>query len=147
MRIALDTNFLAYAEGLDGSARRDRAWEILERLSDLELAIPVQVLGELYNVLSRKARLDPDDARAHLMVWRDSAALIDTTAETALSAMELAARHKLQFWDSIIIAASSHAGCRLLLSEDMQNGFTWSGLTVVNPFLPEPHALLADLLR
>ena len=29
---------------------------------------------------------------------------------------------------------SRQAGCRLLLSEDLHEGFTWAGVTVVNPF-------------
>jgi len=44
------------------------------------------------------------------------------------------------------LSAASAAGCRLLLSEDMQEGFTWGGVTVVNPFTDEPHPLLAAAL-
>jgi predicted nucleic acid-binding protein len=40
----------------------------------------------------------------------------------------------------------SDAGCRLLLSEDLQEGFTWSGVTVANPFAPARHALLDAVL-
>jgi len=36
--------------------------------------------------------------------------------------------------------------CRLLLSEDFQNGFTWRGVTVVNPFATQQSPLLEDLL-
>ncbi|TIP50920.1 MAG: PIN domain-containing protein, partial [Mesorhizobium sp.] len=36
--------------------------------------------------------------------------------------------------------------CRLLLSEDLQDGFTWGGVTVVNPFASPRHALLDALL-
>jgi hypothetical protein len=35
-------------------------------------------------------------------------------------------------------------GCRRLLSEDLQAGFTWARLTVVNPFAIPRHALLTD---
>ena len=34
----------------------------------------------------------------------------------------------------------------MLLSEDMQEGFTWGGVTVVNPFADEKHDLLVNLL-
>jgi predicted nucleic acid-binding protein len=49
--------------------------------------------------------------------------------------------------EAVIMAASARAGCRLLLSEDLQDGFTWSGLTVTNPFSPAPHVLLAALIN
>jgi hypothetical protein len=35
----------------------------------------------------------------------------------------------------------------LLLSEDLQDGFTWHGVTVTNPFAPRKHALLDALLN
>jgi hypothetical protein len=34
----------------------------------------------------------------------------------------------------------------LLLSEDLQGGFTWNGVTVTNPFSQEKHELLAAVL-
>jgi predicted nucleic acid-binding protein len=45
------------------------------------------------------------------------------------------------------LSAASQAGCRLLLSEDLQEGFTWAGVTVVNPFSSPRHALLETLLE
>ncbi|HZC22176.1 MAG TPA: VapC toxin family PIN domain ribonuclease, partial [Candidatus Binatia bacterium] len=49
-------------------------------------------------------------------------------------------------WDAIILSAAAEAGCRLLLSEDLQAGFTWNGVTVANPFAAKKHELLAELL-
>lgn len=42
------------------------------------------------------------------------------------------------------VTAENH--CRVLLSEDMQDGFTWRGVTVVNPYRIPSHPLLASLL-
>ena len=61
--------------------------------------------------------------------------------------MDLAADHGLSIWDAVIVAGAAQAGCRLLLSEDLQNGFTWQGVTVVNPFAPEVHPLLREALK
>jgi predicted nucleic acid-binding protein len=61
-------------------------------------------------------------------------------------AADLATDHRLGIWDAVILTAASHAGCRLLLSEDLQEGFTWGGVTVVNPFAFPRHALLSALL-
>lgn len=33
-----------------------------------------------------------------------------------------------------------------VLGEDLQHGFTWRGVTIVNPFLPEESPLLAAIL-
>lgn len=52
-----------------------------------------------------------------------------------LAAADLAANHRLGIWDAVVLSAAAAAGCRLLLSEDLQGGFTWNGVTVTNPFL------------
>jgi len=64
-----------------------------------------------------------------------------------LSAIDLAGDHRLSIWDSVVISVASEAGCRLLLSEDLQDGFTWGGVTVANPFASQQHPLLASLLQ
>ena len=63
MRIALDTNVLAYAEGANGAIMRDKALKLIQRLPPEAFVLPVQTLGELFNVLVRKARRRPDRAR------------------------------------------------------------------------------------
>jgi predicted nucleic acid-binding protein len=60
-------------------------------------------------------------------------------------AYELSVRHDIHIWDAIVLSAAASANCRLLLSEDLQTGFTWSGVTVANPFSEPKHALLAGL--
>ena len=55
MRVALDTNILAYAEGINGAKHPDAALDLVHRLPQEATVIPVQVLGELFNVLVRKA--------------------------------------------------------------------------------------------
>ena len=79
------------------------------------------------------------------MSWGDSFPLIETSASVSLAAMMLANDHQLGIWDAIILAAAADAGCRLLLSEDLQDGFTWSGVTVTNPFAAKRHPLLDAL--
>ena len=61
-----------------------------------------------------------------------------------INAMDLAAHHNLTVWDSVVLAAE--AECRLLLSEDLNEGFTWRGVTITNPFAPRLHPLLAAAL-
>jgi predicted nucleic acid-binding protein len=146
MKIALDTNILAYAEGVNDAERRDAALDIVGRLPQTAILVPVQSLGELFHVLMRKAGRDADAARAAVLGWRDAFSLIETSPAVLLAAMDLAADHQLTIWDAIILAAAAAAGCRLLLSEDLQDGFTWNGVTVTNPFAKSRHALLDAML-
>lgn len=146
MKVALDTNVLAYAEGINDAEKRDIVLDLLRRLPQDAAVIPVQVLGELFNVLVRKAGRSQDAARAALLGWRDTFATAGTLPEVMLAAADLAAAHHFSIWDAVILAAASQAGCRLLLSEDLQDGFTWGGVTVVNPFASPRHVLLESLL-
>lgn len=147
MRAALDTNILAYAEGVGDRAKKTAALELLERLPLHSVVIPVQVLGELFRVLVRKKKLKPPDARNAILYWRNAFSnLSDTTAEVLLAAADLA-QDQFSIWDAVILCAAAEAGCQLLLSEDLQDGFVYKGVTVVNPFREPRHPLLDAILE
>jgi predicted nucleic acid-binding protein len=146
MRIGLDTNVLVYAEGLNDAVRKRAAVSLLRALLPENVYLPVQAVAELFHVLVMKAGVAPDEAKHAVLRWCDQYSLIDTSNSVLLSAMELSSHHRLRIWDAIIMAAAASASCRLLLSEDLHDGFTWNGVTVVNPFAPTPNRLLADLL-
>ena len=81
-----------------------------------------------------------------MLSWRDAYAVVETSAAVIVNATDLASDHGLTIWDSVVLAASAEAECRLLLSEDLQEGFTWRGVTVTNPFAATLHPMLAALL-
>ena len=146
MRVALDTNILAYAEGVNGVDMKRTALELVEKLPESAVLLPVQTLGELFNLLVRKAARPPEKARKAILSWRDAFSLIETSTEVMLSAADLATDHQLSIWEAVILSAAAEGGCRLLLSEDLQEGFTWKGVTVTNPFAAKKHDLLIVLL-
>lgn len=146
MRVALDTNVLAYAEGVNSNERRDDALALIRQLPQQAAVIPVQVLGELFNVLVRKGGRSRSAARDALLSWHDTFPTVETSPETMLMAADLSTDHQLGIWDAVILSVATQAGCRLLLSEDLHEGFTWGGVTVVNPFSNPRHTLLQALL-
>lgn len=146
MRLALDTNILAYAEGVNTAEMKRSAVTVLDRLPQSSVVLPVQVLGELFQVLVRKAHRSPAKAREAVLSWRDSFQLVETSATVMIAAADVAVTHQLGIWDAVILCSASEAKCRLLLSEDMQSGFTWGGVTIVNPFAPPLNPFLTALL-
>lgn len=64
MRAALDTNLLGYAEGFGDVQRVSATRALLEQLSDADLVVPLQCLGELFRVLTGKG--------PWISVWRTS---------------------------------------------------------------------------
>jgi len=145
--VALDTNILAYAEQTNGAIMQRRALAVVERLQPEGTAIPAQTLGELFNVLVKKARWPFERAAIAVQSWGDTFPVVETSPDIVLGAIELTRRHQLGIWDAIILSAAANAHARLLLSEDLQDGFSWSGVTVVNPFGATRHPLLDAILR
>jgi predicted nucleic acid-binding protein len=122
-------------------------FDLLQKLPQGATVLPVQTLGELFNVLVKKAGRTRANARAAILSWRDVFPLVETSPAVMLAAADLATDHQLGIWDAVVLCAAAAAGCRLLLSEDLQEGFTWGGVTIVNPFAPTKHPLLSVLLK
>lgn len=93
-----------------------------------------------------RASRDRDFAREQLLLTLDEFEAIATNTDSFTDAIDLATGHKLQFWDALILSTAASGGCSLLLSEDMQDGFAWGGVTVVNPFAEKMHKRLARVL-
>jgi predicted nucleic acid-binding protein len=146
MRIAVDTNVLVYAHGGNDSERQRVALDVLDALAGKSVLVPVQVLGELFNVLTRKAHWPKEAARDAVLAVHDNLSPIDTAYPALISATDLCLDHGISIWDAVILATAADAGCRLLLSEDLHEGFVWRGLTVVNPFAAKRHPLLGAAL-
>ena len=146
MRVAIDTNVLAYAEGVGDAKRCGVAVGLIERLPESAVLLPAQVLGELMLVLTRKAGRTRELARDAVLGWADSFDVIDSTWAAFQSAFDLSVNHECGMWDALVMAVAAENRCRVVLSEDLQHGFTWRGVTIVNPFLPDESPLLAALL-
>lgn len=134
MRVALDTNLLAYAEGVNEDREKLAAIEVLNAYEAHDVLVPAQVLAEPFSVLVRKLRLHPEEARLRVLRWSDLYPVIGTDWPVLRAAMVLTSTHKLRSWDAIVFASAAEAGCDLLLSEDLQYGFNWRGVAVRNPF-------------
>ncbi len=146
MRIALDTNVLAYAEGVGDEPRRSATHALLSLLPAATVVVPVQALGELFRVLTGKRGMSAKKARTAVLGWVDTFDTAESTQAAMMSALDMVVEHRLQVWDALILSAAAEAQCRVLLSEDFQHGFTVRGVTVVNPYAPTPHPLLKSLL-
>ncbi|MGB2623650.1 MAG: PIN domain-containing protein [Candidatus Acidiferrum sp.] len=144
--MALDTNVLAYAQGVNGDAMKEASLTLIRALPVDAVVLPAQVIGELFQVLILKGQMTPAEARAAIFSWCNVFPVAETSQSALLGAAELAVTHRLGFWDGIVLASAAEAGCRLLLSEDLHPGFTWNSITVANPFATPKHPLLENLL-
>ena len=106
----------------------------------------VQVLGEYFVTVTRKLSPGLSDEEA----WSDVEDLFGwrpVPVDRALmeSARSLTARFALSWWDAQIVAAALATGCAFLLTEDLQDGQDFDGITVVNPFVHTLEEIVARL--
>ena len=148
MRVAFDTNILIYMESRIGEPRGEIARDLLDRIPDSSIILPAQVLGEFVRVGVFKQGRPISEVRRRLLQWIDGYAVVATTPQIVTQAIDLVEPRSLRLWDAILVASAADAGCRFLLSEDMQAGFSWAGVTIVDPFTtpsdPNLYILLAD---
>lgn len=147
MRIALDTNVLIYAEGLNDEARRDCALELIASLPANGIALPVQVLGELHRILVRKGGRTPAQAALAALRWANAFETLPSTEIAMRDALAIAETHGLQIWDALVLAVAHAGACEMVLSEDMQDGFVWRDVAVLNPFSEAGAASLAARVK
>jgi predicted nucleic acid-binding protein len=129
--VFLDTNILIYAS-LPREVRHSIAAAVLAEGG----VISVQVLNEFVHVARRKFKRPWVEVRQALSSMADLLhPPLSVTRATHLSALTIAERHGLSFFDALIVASALEAGCTTLLSEDMQSGRVIDGrLTIRNPF-------------
>ena len=135
MAVFADTNVLLYAVSTadDEAAKRLTARTILDRE---DLVLSVQVLQEFYVQATRPTkpdRLAHDPAVTLIESWLRFR-VIETTAALVLHALATARRWRLSYWDAAIVEAARIGGCSTLLTEDLQPGMNFAGVTVENPF-------------
>jgi len=138
--VFVDTNVLIYARDAAAGEKQSRAVRWMGHLWRAETGrVSVQVLQEYYVTVTRKLNpgLPEEEARKDvrdLMTWRPQA-VGDAVLEGAWMIED---RFGLSFWDALIVAAAQVAGCRYLLTEDLQHGQELDGVVVQSPFLVDP---------
>ena len=126
-----DTNILLYLLS-DDTVKADRA----EQLIATGGTISVQVLNEFASVASRKLRMPWTEIREVLDTLRRLCQVEPILVETHDRGLAVAQRYGFSVYDSMILASALLVGCKILYSEDLQDGQHIDGqLTVHNPFL------------
>ena len=133
VRATLDSNVLVYSE-LDGNTEKGRRATSLIAASDLGGVLAVQALLEFAAVVRRKRPERLTEALESIAAWTKVFQLAPTTLDVAQAALRLSVEHNFQIWDAVIWSAARQAGAVLFFSEDLQDGFSLDGMTIVNPF-------------
>jgi predicted nucleic acid-binding protein len=145
MRVAFDSNVLLYAELERGSPKGQLARRLVANLGG-RAVVAAQVLGELLTVVRRRLPAALPEAVKQVEDYAETFDVVPTDAPLVVLAAAFAERYRLQFWDALIWQASVRGKATILLTEDMQHGFSADGMRAVNPFtMPDWPTLAADL--
>ncbi len=131
----VDTNIPVYAVSTlpEDAAKQHTAEELL---SQDDLALSVQVLGEFYVQVTRPSR-------PGALLHQEAVEVMDLlqhhhvqplTSDTLRTALRYRETFALSYWDCMVLAAAKLSGCDAVHSEDFNHGQDYDGLQVINPF-------------
>ena len=142
MNCFVDTNVLVYAINERSDFKKKRAEHWLRELTAREaLVVSLRSLNEFYVVGIRKLGLSRDLARERvlrLVRWAIAPLDLEATREAWLIEHETG----YHFWDCLLLASASFAGCQVFLSEDLQHERRIGALTIINPFAVAPSEII-----
>ena len=134
MNYFIDTNVVVYAFDRADPSKQHLAIEVLE--GDDRLVLSTQVLLEAWWVLTRRLAEPLGESDAAEVIDRLSKLpVVSTDTQLVGQAIDTSRRFEIAIWDALIIEAARAAGCKTVLSEDLQAGQNFDGVTVENPFV------------
>lgn len=139
--IFVDTNVLVYDRDERDAGKHASAQAWLRQLwrSPGLGVVSGQVLGEFYWTVTKKLSpgMPVEQARRYartLLAWT----FVPIDQSAIGEAWSVQDRFGFSFWDALVVASARLGRCRVLLSEDLQDGQDLDGLVVVNPFAHDP---------
>jgi predicted nucleic acid-binding protein len=136
----IDSNVFLYLFDETDERKREIADGIVESaLQAHSASISFQVVQEVLSVVTRNlaAPMTAEDAGRFLErvlgpLWR-----VSPSMALYRRALDVQARYRYGFYDSLIITSALDASCSRLYSEDLQDEQRIEGLTIENPFREE----------
>jgi predicted nucleic acid-binding protein len=133
----IDSNVFVYLFDETDEHKRGTAERIVESaLQAHDASISYQVVQETLNVMTRRlpVPMTPEAAKSFMEevlapLWR-----VSPSPALYRRGLDVQARYRYGFYDSLIIAAALDAGCTRLYSEDLQDGQRIESLTIEDPF-------------
>jgi predicted nucleic acid-binding protein len=135
-RVFLDTNILVYAYDRHDPRKQGVAQSLLiDGIENESAALSVQVLGEFFSVVTRQIKhpMTPDEAKeaielfSNLLIQEIDLAMVERAIDTHKI-------YRISYWDALIVSAAERAGCKRILSEDLNDGQFYHSIAISNPF-------------
>jgi predicted nucleic acid-binding protein len=134
-RAFVDTNVFVYTIDDAEPTKRDIARNVLASDQYGEFVLSSHILGEFYVTITRKLgkRISETEAvKALDRLGKYPVVPIDTAL--VKSAIQISRSSQVSYWDGLVVAAATRAGCERLLTEDLNDGQMIGSVQVENPF-------------
>jgi predicted nucleic acid-binding protein len=137
-RFFLDTNIFAYTFDTKAPAKAKKAAQLIRRAADNgEGIISYQVVQEFFSVAFRRfpQPMSVAEAEQYLITVLRPLLAVHSSPAIYLEALRIAEKHRISWYDSLIVAAAVEGQCEKLYSEDFQHGRKIESLWIENPFV------------
>lgn len=136
-RFFLDTNIFVYTFDAQAPAKAKKAAALIRRAADTgDGIVSYQIVQEFFNVALRRFSQPMTSAEAEqylVTVFRPLLAIHSSPA-IYIEALRISSKHRLAWYDSLVVAGALEGLCKILYSEDFQDGREIEGLRIENPF-------------
>lgn len=137
-RFFLDTNIFVYTFDAKAPAKAKKAAQLIRRAADTgEGIISYQVVQEFFSVAFRRFAqpMSVPEAEQYLITVLRPLLAVHSSPTIYFEALRIAEKHRLSWYDSLIMAAALEGQCERLYSEDFQHGRKIEHLWIENPFV------------
>ncbi len=133
-KVLLDTNIWVYLYAQNLPDKSAKVRDLVES-NFTSIIVSTQVLGEFYNVLTKKKLKPKDEAKQIILEIVTTFTIVEIDVLKVIKALEINSTYGYTYWDSLILATALQENCDVLYSEDMQaNQLIESKTKIVNPF-------------
>lgn len=135
-KIFIDSNIFIYAilEGSSNNEKRTQTINLLDELAEKSVITSTQVLGEIFNTLSRKYKVDKTELVKKLEILSETVSIKGINQDTVKKCWDIVKTSNYSYYDSLIVATAIQNECSIFYTEDMQDGHVIEGLRIVNPY-------------
>jgi predicted nucleic acid-binding protein len=137
-RFFLDTNIFVYCFDRNAEAKARRGAQLIrEGVATRKAVVSYQVVQEFFNIALRRFEQPMTTAEGEQYLTTVFRPMLSVHSSQALfaQALQLSNKHRLAWYDSLIVAAAIESACGILYSEDLNHGQQFGPVRIQNPFV------------
>ena len=93
------------------------------------------MLGEFFHAtVIRRKLLTAEEAERAVLAFQAALIVVAIEPRLVADAIQVHRKYQTRYRDSLIIATAVHQGCAEIASEDLNDGQSYNGVVVRNPF-------------